>query len=80
MLDGEIWNYVDVLQGVAHGCTLSPNSFKVYINEMIVAVTAAKQGVTVGEIRCRGLMFADDFVWTSETPEGLQKQTGKALE
>ena len=50
------------------------------INEMIVQVEAAKQGVTVGEIRCRGLMFADDFVWTSETPEGLQKQTGKALE
>ena len=29
MLDGEIWNYVDILQGVAQGCTLSPNLFKV---------------------------------------------------
>ena len=27
-----------------------------------------------------GLMFADDFVGTSETPEGLQKQIEKALE
>ena len=29
--------YVDILQGVAHGCTLSPNLFKVYNNDMIVA-------------------------------------------
>ena len=30
MLDGEISNYVDVLQGVAQACTLSPNLFKVH--------------------------------------------------
>ena len=28
MLDGEIAKYVDILQGVACGCTLSPNLFK----------------------------------------------------
>ena len=27
-----------------------------------------------------GLMFADDFVGISDTPEGLQKQIEKALE
>ena len=27
-----------------------------------------------------GLMFADDFVGISETPEGLQKKIEKALE
>ena len=27
-----------------------------------------------------GLMFADDFVGISDTPEGPQKQTEKALE
>ena len=26
-----------------------------------------------------GLMFADDFVGISTTPEGMQKQIGKAL-
>ena len=36
MHDGETWNYVDILQGVAQGCTLSPNLFKVYINDIIV--------------------------------------------
>ena len=41
---------------------------------MRVAVEAAKQGVTVREGTVSGLMLADDFVGTSETPEGLQKQ------
>ena len=80
MLDGEISNYVDVLQGVAQACTLSPFLFKIYMNEMIVAVEAAKQGVTVGDNTVSGLMFADDFVGISETPKGLQKQIAKALE
>ena len=58
LLDGEISKYVDTLQGVAQGCTLSPNLFKVHNNDMIVAVEAAKEGVTVGEDKVSGLMFA----------------------
>ena len=44
MLDGEIFKYVDISQGVAQGCTLSPNICKlcICINYMIVAVEAAK--------------------------------------
>ena len=80
MLDGEIPKYVDILQGVAQECTLSPNIFKVYIDGMIVTVEAAKQGVTMGEDTVSGLMFADEFVGISETPEGLQQQIEKALE
>ena len=49
MVDGEISKCVDILKGVAQGCTLSPNAFKVYMNDMIVAVEAAKRTVTVGE-------------------------------
>ena len=41
---------------------------------MITAVEAAKQAVTMGEDTVSGLMFADDFVGISETPEGMQKQ------
>ena len=47
---------------------------------MIVAVEAAKQGVTMGEDMVSRLMFADDFAGISENPEGLQKQVDKALE
>ena len=46
---------------------------------MIVAVEAAKQGATKGEDTVWGLMFADDFVGMTETPEGLQKQMEEAL-
>ena len=34
----------------------------------------------MGEDTVSGLMFADDFVGISETPEGLQKQIEKSLE
>ena len=71
---GNIQKYVVFLQGVAQGCALSPSLFKVYINDMIVAVEAANQGVTMGEHTVSGLMFMDDFVGISEAPEGLQKQ------
>ena len=46
---------------------------KVYINDMIVAVEAVKQGVTMREDTVSGSMFADDFVGISETTEGSQK-------
>ena len=64
----------DVLQGVAQGCTVSTNLFKVYVSDMVVAVEAAKQGVTMGEDTVSGLVFADGFVGISETCEVLQKQ------
>ena len=76
IMDGEISNYVDIYKELGHA--LPPNIVKVYINDMIVAVEAAEQGVTAGEDTVSRLMFADDFVGISETPEGLQKQRQKA--
>ena len=62
MLDGEISKYFDILQGVAQGCTLSPTLFKVFINDLILAIESAQQGVKVGNDMVSGLMFADYFV------------------
>ena len=39
-----------------------------------LASEGAKQGATKGEDTVSGLLFADDFVGTSETPVGLQKR------
>ena len=36
MLNGEISNHADILKGVK--CTLSPDSFKAYINDTMIAV------------------------------------------
>ena len=46
---------------------------------MVVAVESAKEGVMVEEDEVTWLMFADDSVGISGMPEGLQKQTEKAL-
>ena len=67
MLDGETSNYVDIVQGVAQGCTLSPNSFKVFINDIIDVFEAAKQGVPMQDT-VSGLLFADDFVGIFSSP------------
>ena len=40
-------------------------------NDLIEAVEAAKQGVTVGKDTVSGLRLADDFGGTKKTPEGL---------
>lgn len=50
-----------------------PNRFKVNVNNMIVAVEAAKRGVIVRGDMVSALVFADDSVGVSETPEGLPK-------
>ena len=80
MLDGELSKYIDILQGIAQGCILSPNLFKVCINVMTVAFEEAKQGIKMGEDTVSGLMSADYFVGIEETPEGLQKRAKEALE
>ena len=77
---GKYPNYVDILQGVAQGCALLPNQFKVYINDMIVAVEAASKKSRWGkEDTVSGLMFAGDSVGLLETPEGLQKQIRESI-
>ena len=72
--------HVDILQGVAEGCTSSPNIFEVHLVDLIVAVEAATQGDTVAEDTVSGLMCSDYSVGISETLEVLRKQAEKALE
>ena len=71
LLDGEISKHVYILQGVTQGCALSPNLFKIYTNELIVAIEAARRGVTQGEDTVSELMFADEFMGDIRNHEGL---------
>ena len=70
---GNIENF-DILQGGAHGCTLSPTLFKVFITDLTLAIDSAQQGDRVGDDMLSDLMFVDDFVGISGTAEGLQEQ------
>lgn len=65
-LDGDISREFEIVQGGAQGCTLSPTSSKVFINDLIVSTEAAEQGVKMGEDTLSGLMFANDIVKISE--------------
>ncbi|CAB1118469.1 unnamed protein product [Ectocarpus sp. CCAP 1310/34] len=74
MLDGELSKFFDIEQGVPQGGALSPTLFQVSIDHLLEVVEAVRQGVKVGdtETSVSGMLFADDFVGMSDTPEGLQ--------
>ena len=75
--------YIDILKNrKAEGG--DPNSEQFYkvrgrknIEDLVVAVEAAKKGVTVGEDTVSGLVFVDDFVGISATPEGLNREDAR---
>ncbi|CAN0274831.1 unnamed protein product, partial [Ectocarpus sp. 4 AP-2014] len=68
-LDGD---FFDIEQKVPQGCTLSPTLFQVFINDRLEVAEAVRKGVTVGdtETLVSGMLFANDFVGMSDTPEG----------
>ena len=78
MLDGELSKFFNIEQGVPQGCTLPPTLFQVFINDLLKVVEAVGQGVVVGKPSVSGMLFADDFVGMSDTPEGLQLQIDAA--
>ena len=51
ILDEELFKFVNILQGVAQGCTLSPRIIRVSITDLIVNNEAGKQGVTAEKMR-----------------------------
>ena len=74
LLDGEKSASFSVEQGVAQGCSLSPISFSVFINDLLKDVEKAELGIHHGEGgRIGGMLFADDVVGLSDPKEQLQK-------
>ena len=58
--------------GVLQGGVISPNLFKIYLND-IRNYLGDDCGVQIGELILNYLLFADDLVLISETRSGLQK-------
>ena len=74
MLEGEQSAAFNVEQGVAQGCSLSPNLFSVFINGLLKEVEQAELGIELSNrARIGGMLFADDFVGVSDSGEQLQK-------
>jgi hypothetical protein len=59
--------------GVKQGDVLSPNLFKLFLNDLPEIFKNASGSVNVNNNRIDCLMYADDIVIFSETQEGLQK-------
>lgn len=73
-LNGELSDAFGIELGVKEGCVLSPELFKVFINDLITAVNSAAAGVDLSFAMISCLLFADDLVMMSESLEGLKKQ------
>lgn len=60
--------------GVKQGDVLSPTLFNIFINGLISELdNRSINPIAIGDINITALMYADDIILMSETPEGLQK-------
>ena len=66
-------NYVQINRGVKQGDSLSPTLFNLYINDLPDIFDKNCCPIALENMSINCLMFADDLLLLSETPEGLQK-------
>ena len=69
-LNGCKFDYFDIYQGVAQGCTLSPTLFLIFIDGLMKEIERTVPSLPSLELN--GLLFADDFVGLSDSEQGLQ--------
>ena len=63
--------------GVKQGCALSPTFFSLYINDLVNVFNEDCQPPMLGEKKISCLLYADDLVLLSESPDGLQTSLNK---
>ena len=68
---GHLGEIFENIYGVLQGGVLSPNLFKLFLEDLPDYLNAAK-GTYFGGIKIPYLLFADDLVLMSESPTGLQ--------
>ena len=60
--------------GVRQGDVLSPNIFKIFINDLPAILDSQSLSVTLSNKNIPCLLYADDLVLISDTKEGLQQK------
>ena len=60
-------------RGLRQGCSLSPMLFALYIMDIGEDIMCSQEGIMIGDTMISGLLFADDIVLISRTPEGLKE-------
>ena len=70
LLEGEKLAAFRVEQGVAQACSFSPILFSVFINGLLKDEEEAGLGIEISNCkRMGGMLFADDFVGSRESPQ-----------
>ena len=64
--------WIQCFIGVKQGCVLSPILFALFVAEIEVAMRHTQLGVSIGQDKLPGLLFADDLVIMAESIEHLQ--------
>ena len=70
-------NYIDLNLGVRQGDNLSPNLFKIFINDLPKYLEETIDPVNIGDLTLNCLMYADDVVILSTSKTGLQEKLKK---
>ena len=63
--------------GERQGDTLSPNLFKIFINDLVDIFDSSCDAFTVGDFPLNCLLYADDLILISESEKGLQNCLNK---
>jgi len=66
-----------IKRGVRHGCVLSPILFNLFINDILN--NCDKYGVSIGNKKCCGGLFADDIVLIAPREKKLKKLLNKVF-
>ncbi len=71
-VNGLLTDWFDVHCGLRQGCSLSPLSFNLFINDLAVCIKALGKGVNINNELVSILMYADDIVLIAENEGDLQ--------
>ena len=71
-INNKISDFIKQTIGVKQGDNLSSSLFNIYINDITKEFTENCTPVTIGNSNIFCLLYADDMVLLSETPQGLQ--------
>ena len=73
-INNEVTDHFPTLLGVKQGDNLSPNLFKIFINNLAEYLKNSVDPVLLKNRPLHCLMYADDVILLSTTPEGLQSK------
>ena len=78
-MGGARTEFFDFSRGVRQGCPLSPMLFNLYVNDIFEVINQNNESniFLKNEVPINALMYADDLILLSDTPEGLQKHIDK---